>query len=1347
MFNHTTQPATAKRYGVFVTVGGYMLLTLVATHAQASDLDIYQKPANGQKTLIMMLDTSGSMGADGSKGGGDSIWNDYAVNCTPSTATSTTTPTYSRKYCSVATNSSLYSGLVGKCEGASGSALKCYDRITRLKDGMFAVLDNSSDTTLNAIFMGVGNFSSNGDGSSGQILVPAAALGAPGSTQRVNLKTAIAGLTASNGTPSAHAYAEAAAYLMGTKTSGFGTPYTIQKQMWYKAVPGSSMTNRNTYYGQCVAWAATDLSNSRQLCNYTLPSNTTSPVNNGIWNNIGTTDPGVSTATSSSTVNRNSNSNYTYTIYSTSYTIPKASDGNSGFTYSVLNNQTYPGIINSAQTAYQSPLPSNTSLACGQGVYFLSDGQPNSSSDSEARSVMSNALNTTSANFVCPATTGSATSLPNTSSDSMWNCMGKFAQTLDAGGTNNPAGVVIQTAFVGFGNDFGNLASATSPSDVINACRLGSRLKAGNGYPSDSCSADLPVSNTLKNPAIGYGNGVFVRALLPTDVTSSVLSFINNLGNNGIDPLVTGSPTIPVDMLSPGALQPYGYLRQITPNPAARTTLMWNGNVKKYNVTNATVGSGSTTTVIGGVLKDRSNQFVFDTNGKLVAGTTDLWNPSTIDGGNIFQGGAYSRVPQPTSTTTATSNQLRPLFTDIGAVSTSNVITPVANGTLLTPVPGGTIDSTHSASSVVLSQLGSNTNTGGVAPFTNLTLTQKLALVNFLGYNIPIGISPTTILSSQLVAPASAFTPMGGSIHSQPVQLTYDATYAADGTIASRTEKVMYGSMEGALHVVDATTGIEQMVFVPSEIIKATTPVDPSDTTTSTRGLRGNGELSVTTLPAPDESGYSATAVPIAPTQGVDGPWVADATYKTSRGTTVAGSKLISKTMNVYGGLRMSGSVWYGLDLQTITAPKLKFRIDPSVTGFSAMGQTWSKPAMASVRTSAGIQRVMIVGGGYDTQYENPLFNNSGTIKGNTVYMINADTGALIWSASNTNMNYPIVSRIATLDRDGDGLIDSIYYGDLGGQIWRSDFNNTYGSSPFAIRTVRLADLGASTRGSGTQPRFYETPTLTVHTQGANTFVLVAAASGNRSSPIDVMPTAEGGQGNITATNGNITVPVNNVYGILDRDVASTSFLTLTPAATITPSTLIQNPQATISGVVSLAFYPTSGTGSDGWYRSLSSDSSGTEKAVGTFRKPGGLKVVEDMYAVLNKLYMGVYDPQGTGVPQRDPCQPRVVGETDLQTYCLPYGVCLDSTTGLKDPTAEGYTGFKLKSDATNDNLLHIGISSITIASLVTTGASGSTCAGLAVVGNQAPIATASCKSQLIQSQWYERKPNPAKVK
>lgn len=238
----------------------------------------------------------------------------------------------------------------------------------------------------------------------------------------------------------------------------------------------------------------------------------------------------------------------------------------------------------------------------------------------------------------------------------------------------------------------------------------------------------------------------------------------------------------------------------------------------------------------------------------------------------------------------------------------------------------------------------------------------------------------------------------------------------------------------------------------------------------------------------------------------------------------------------------MVGCVWGGVTMVwmflTPTSPKLLFRVEHDLSNYSRMGQSWSKPVLVNIRYNGAIRRVMIVGGGYDQCYENPSFRLNSTVattdypdttcnsksaaQGNAVYIIDATTGERIWWASstgantnNTNMTHSVVSRISALDRDADGLIDHLYFGDLGGQVFRADLNNNQirsrsAYSDFGIRVARLANMGTDTNGTaltlGKNPRFYEAPTVTIHDQGSTTFILLGLASGNRSTPLDVYP-------------------------------------------------------------------------------------------------------------------------------------------------------------------------------------------------------------------------------------------------
>ena len=93
---------------------------------------------------------------------------------------------------------------------------------------------------------------------------------------------------------------------------------------------------------------------------------------------------------------------------------------------------------------------------------------------------------------------------------------------------------------------------------------------------------------------------------------------------------------------------------------------------------------------------------------------------------------------------------------------------------------------------------------------------------------------------------------------------------------------------------------------------------------------------------------------------------------------------------------------------------------------------------------------------------------------GNALYIVDAYSGALLWSAGNDalevdqsfaamgrSMDYSIPARIRVVDFDGDGYADRFYAGDMGGQIWRFDVTNGNSASTLVAGGV-IAQLGAA---------------------------------------------------------------------------------------------------------------------------------------------------------------------------------------------------------------------------------------------------------------------------------------------
>ena len=335
------------------------------------------------------------------------------------------------------------------------------------------------------------------------------------------------------------------------------------------------------------------------------------------------------------------------------------------------------------------------------------------------------------------------------------------------------------------------------------------------------------------------------------------------------------------------------------------------------------------------------------------------------------------------------------------------------------------------------------------------------------------------------------------------------------------------------------------------------------------------------------------------------------------------------------------------------------------------------------------------------------------------------------------------MSRISAIDRDGDGLTDHLYFGDLGGQVFRADLNNTIGTSTanFGKRVVRLANLATTDTGAaltlGKNPRFYEAPTVTIHRQDAYSFILVGLASGNRSTPLDVYPTV--GRDGMLPSSALTDRLVNNVYGVIDRDFSKKDLISGSPTLDSKDKTLanMQKDPQKLTGNIPAVFVGATPT-KDGWYRSLSSKSDGTETTPG-FRVAGGMKAFEEPLAIAGNLIVPVYDPQGTGIAPQNPCLPRVVGETDRQVFGIPFGVYLKSDN-TPDSSREQYTGFLT---TTTDcppgiaecNATPIGGGIRGVALVPKGGTAGSVCTkGLSVGPGEW-----GCIGQINPTRWYEK--------
>lgn len=1280
---------TTLSAAVLVGLTAINTLAYSATNGKKiGDLEIYEAAEGGKTTIMMMLDTSGSMSADVTT---------EACDLPDGTAlTKGVEPVgvipYQRYYCETAgerryfyrykySNEKWY-----RCGDSGGSTdktcntqvntpslsgyeidydrndaylykdnvgkVKAYDRLTRLKDAIFTLMD-STQLDSSKIAIGIGQFSSQsnssntpngGDGSSGKIVVPAALLT---TVQRAAIKTAVAALKGENGTPTANAYAEAGAYMLGknTSTASIITP----REEYVKS------NSENTYY-QCRGWSGSScvsysggdniyssngyiLSDCQVFGNKCLSKNKTQSAN--AW-------------------------------------------GFSGFAKSITASKSNPS------TNYASPLASSSTSTCdGQGIYFLTDGQPNSSPT--PLPLMGSALGNNS--FSVPSV-----SLPNGSSGAISGmpAVGAFAQAL-RDPTKNPSKVSILTAVVGFGSvfDVDRVADAAKPeaSRVIRNLsytdRLGNQTtreyynckNIGDEDAKNACNWGAKSHPDLTTDVGGYGEGGFYSAQSTDDIVKSITTFVDDLDQT-LPSAPSGTITVPEDPYQASSQLAYAYLPMLAPNVSSNGST-WKGNLKKYNLDQ-------------GTLFGNSNQRLYtNVAGDLSKTTQDVWQKTDYmnskgetANNDIGAGGVYAQLRTPRSDRGSvrkiyvedydTAANKKPVLREL---SVSSAGKPIGFNLLI-----DTVTYTQQNQRRLLNFLGFEKATKTDGQEIDLVVSSELSLANIVTSDLT------------LVQPTKETKVLGGVVHSTPTAVSYGAALDNNGRIINpRDDYVLFGSMDGALHLVDGKDGKETVAIIP-------------------RSMLINQPSALVSNSTKNEIGQ--------PYFGVDAPWLVTTDYKYDLGNKkVTVDNATGKGVFAYGGLRMGGEALYGIDITKNSIPKVKFTITPDGLNYTAsnnfkrLGQIWSKPTAAKIRLKSNDAEptdVLIFGGGYDMGYESEAYIPTvlTPAKGNAIYMINAKTGELIWSTSgqtgiglsadlNTikpEMIHSIVGEITVLDRDNDGLTDHIYAADLGGQVFRVDLQNArtaqYGftvvPSFSAKPAIRILNTKPSVVDGNFAYRFYERPIISFYRResgpdNGKIFGLVNVVSGNRSAPLSKL-------------RDNNTY-ANRVYGIIDtdltrsdlyttstfntQDITETDLTNLSTALGNTPTEAVKNTAK--AGMIA-------GT-KKGWYYPLTRFDGKTNVKYN--------KSLGDSAVINSLLFTTVYNPDKQ-YGSVNSCTAKIRGGSERQLYCLPYGVCMEATsitgTGGFIPAGQGIQELTLGAFNKDNTNLKVLIGTTTLA-------------------------------------------------
>lgn len=1249
---------------------------MASSAGHTTDLEIYQGATYGNASIMMMLDNSGSMGTS-------SIRSDYPnIDFKYSYTVKENQPIYDDEGKNIVDNVEYE---VTYYKTSQNSNNKYYDRMSRLKMALMPMFANpksdaafGKNVDLNKYKIGLGSFYRSYDSSKGayqdggKITNPVLDLTLE---NRKKILDTVRYLSASTNTPTANAYAEAGAYMLGTNTQETKTE-TVYIPVG--ALEHRSNNNKKYYLYKCSNVSSTTFTNNGNTYSYCDDFSYIGP--NGGAKDLSEVRLTDLEAYDSSKNIITTTDNGTVTYYYRVQTSEAVTNSSSGFSQSSDDTKVKPGL-----SKYDSPIKGEANQCDGYGVYFLTDGEPNTST-SDTINLMENSLAGSSLSMGSTCDSGLA-STGTYGASSKWECIGEYSKNLYNKG--NPKSTLIATATVGFGSVFKQLTdkgkitrTITRPSGVVENVEV---------YQCDADGIGQDAKNLCKlgEKGEGYGNGGFYYTEEPKDIADSVRKFIEDVSTAEIDPISAGTMSVPLDSLGGLESRQFAYLPILEPIP--KSPLLWKGNLKKYKVKNSTLLGGD-------------DKFVFaDSSGLFAKNTHDLWNTITDtsrldtarpDGGAPQIGGAYQKVFE--NATTGIGN--RNLFVDSGD---SLINLKVANNK---PVNFNSLSTTYNDK-------------------------QKVALLNFMGYSEPeeAKIKDNTALTS---TQNKALKNIGGVLHSIPQLITKEVAVDATGKFdtSKRKDYIIYGSMDGALHMLDDSTGKETFTFVPKQILD----LQP-------KALTGSGSA--------EDGSYP---------YGVDAPWLTYASYTTKSTTTGTGAA--ATTVNTYesdqsfalGGLRMGGSMYYALDVSNFESPKIIYsvgsnyanrlkKLSTDISGvkngvsaitssaaasadqkaYARMGQTWGKPALGYVKSGGKRVMVSFLPGGYDACYENPTFklgtnypddtqcSNKDVAQGNSIYMVQVgevetkanneekvdtskNNGNLLWWASNSgnsvtaasnatsatlqyskadDLKHSVVTQVRTLDRNYDGLIDHIYFADLGGQVWRADINNNADTKNFKVdRVVKILDISDQVGTGDAPPRIYERPLITFY-NGKYGYKNEANVSGSASGVQAMVTVGTGDRSNpVTATR---SVP-DALYNVIDKDVTRSDLFSY--GTDTAPTISLRTPINKVAGTTgrndklqkltfSNADIGTKGIKENmqsnavqGWYMPFDTWLNETTQTTGPYK----IKMFNEPDALAGVLVSSSYNPDKGQVIQA--CSAGVKGETQRERTCLPYGTCLDGT-------------------------------------------------------------------------------------
>jgi type IV pilus assembly protein PilY1 len=473
----------------------------------------------------------------------------------------------------------------------------------------------------------------------------------------------------------------------------------------------------------------------------------------------------------------------------------------------------------------------------------------------------------------------------------------------------------------------------------------------------------------------------------------------------------------------------------------------WDGNLKKYKLkfyedVNDDDGDGDVTERLPFIADQNGAKAVDDNTGFFSDVAQSYWTTTIVDGKEVADGGAASRL-----TTT------RRVYTYTGAYNTaSGVSAPMPGGDLT--MADNAIDSTNAALTDVLLNVVGKTEYILGTPYLETLINWASGLDALSDYG-----STDTYND---VRPQ-----YGDPLHSEPALVQYGGTSAAPDLVA------FVATNDGYLHAVDVDDGTEIFSFVPQELLPNLQIAMENKGGDKLYGLDGNVVAWVNDANGDGKISGAGEHVYlyVGMRRGGKNIYALNVTNRNS-------PELLWVIKGGSGDYPELAQTW-----STINVEKVKDGAAERTVLIFGGGYDIDQDN-AKVRTA-------------DTEGRTVYIADATT--GARLWTAGADAASPV-----AEMNYSIPARIKPLDISGDGYIDRLYAADMGGQIFRFDINNTNCIAlSSSITGGRIADLAGATTTSAR--RFFYPPDVAIANAPDGRYHALIISSGYRAHPLDTM--------------------------------------------------------------------------------------------------------------------------------------------------------------------------------------------------------------------------------------------------